>query len=170
MGQINTNLSIFENNQMNLKDNRMQESKIQVGGGLQEVKNCRTVIISIVWSRQGMLWHISNVSKPLIMITKATRREVTGKGKTRQRCAALRFGPLLLLPKNIFASNALFYLFKLIEIALMKQWSIAILQYVHCSAKNSHTPFTLGKLGAHLFVNRISSNLSDLQNLVKASA
>ena len=55
------------------------------------------------------------------MITKATRREVTGKGKTRQRCAALRFGPLLLLPKNIFASNALFYLFKLIENAFLKQ-------------------------------------------------
>ena len=55
------------------------------------------------------------------MITKATRREVTGKGKTKQRCAALRFGPLLLLPKNIFASNALFCLFKLIEIASLKQ-------------------------------------------------
>ena len=58
-------------------------------------------------------YDVSNVSKPLIMITKATRREVTGKGKTRQRCAALRFGPLLLLPKNIFASNALFLSFQI---------------------------------------------------------
>ena len=160
VGQITTNLSIFENNRMNLSSTVVCKNP-KCRWGVQ-VKNCRP-------DRECY-----NVYQLLASPSSWSQRRPEEKSPERERqdkdarhCALDR---CCCCPR-IFLPQMRCFVFS--NWSKLPPWNSVLLQFCSLCIVQRKFPIplvTLGKLGAHLFVNRISSNFSHLQNLVKASA